>query len=190
MNVSNELNVHALEWTGESVKVLDQRLLPETIKFDQYHDAAAVAEAIRSMRVRGAPAIGIAAAYGFALSVMQHYSELDAEWKSKVLADVQQLAASRPTAVNLFWALDTMQQLLDKQTTNPIEAINKAAIQIHQDDINANQTLGELGADLLGSAASVMTHCNAGALATGFTGETVVRHTRRNNNCACGDQDS
>jgi len=173
MNVNNELKVHALEWTGNSLKVLDQRVLPETIRFDEYTDALSVAKAIRTMRVRGAPAIGIAAAYGVVLSVMQYYSASETDWESKVAGDIQQLACSRPTAVNLFWALDQMQLILEKPTADPVQAIKHAAVQIHTDDIKANQTMGELGADLIGDGKAVMTHCNAGALATGGYGTAL-----------------
>ncbi len=173
MNIKNELKVQALEWTGESLKVLDQRALPEQIMFDEYSDATAVAEAIVSMRVRGAPAIGIAAAYGVVLSAMRHYSNAEGNWKNKVQNDIQKLAKSRPTAVNLFWALDKMQELLDQTTNNPIQMFKQAAIQIHADDIKANQIMGELGADLLGEQQAVMTHCNAGALATGGYGTAL-----------------
>ena len=173
MTSKNELKVHALAWTGQSVKVLDQRKLPETITYDEYTDAAGVSNAIKSMRVRGAPAIGIAAAYGVALSVMQHYSQTDNNWKSKVDEDIKQLAQSRPTAVNLFWALQQMQQLLEQTTENLVTVIIQAAEQIHADDIKANQTMGELGADLLADANAVMTHCNAGALATGGYGTAL-----------------
>ncbi len=181
MNLNNGLKVHALEWTGCSLKVLDQRLLPETIKFDKYDDALGVAYAIRSMQVRGAPAIGIAAAYGVALSVMKHYVESKADWERKVVGDIQQLANSRPTAVNLFWALESMQKVLDKQTENPIDDILAAAEKLHADDIKANQAVGELGADLIGDAKAVMTHCNAGALATGGYGTAlgVIRSAYR-----------
>ena len=173
MNSKNELNIRVLEWTDNSLKVLDQRLLPETIKFEEYTDATGVTEAIRSMQVRGAPAIGIAAAYGVALSVMQHYADSDPGWQSKVAIDMQQLASSRPTAINLFWALKIMQQVLDKQKENPIQNIITAAVQIHTDDIKANLIMGELGADLLDGAKTVMTHCNAGALATGGYGTAL-----------------
>ncbi len=173
MDSKNELKVHALEWTGSSLKILDQRLLPETIKFDEYTDASGVSQAIRSMRVRGAPAIGIAAAYGVALSVMQHYIDYDENWKRNVAGDMQQLASSRPTAVNLFWGLAAMKKVLDEQTVNPIQSIIAAAEKIHADDVKANQTMGELGADLIGKETTVMTHCNAGALATGGYGTAL-----------------
>ncbi len=165
--------MQAVEWMGDCLKVLDQRLLPEQIRFDEYYDAEGVAEAISSMRVRGAPAIGITAAYGVALSVMQHYSVTDLDWKTKVTADIQLLAKSRPTAVNLFWALDNLQQVLDKQKDNPIEALKLAAKKIHKDDVDANRMMGELGAELIGKQQSVMTHCNAGALATGGYGTAL-----------------
>ncbi len=167
------LKVQALEWTGKSLKVLDQRVLPEIIHYDEYIDAYAVAQAISSMRVRGAPAIGIAAAYGVALSVIQHFSKFNNDWKTKVKDDIKLLAKSRPTAVNLFWALEKMQTLLDGQTSDPVKSIPQAAIKIHQEDIQANLTMGELGADLIKDASGVMTHCNAGALATGGYGTAL-----------------
>ncbi len=173
MNSKNELKVHALEWTGESVRILDQRVLPDITTYNEYTDATGVSEAIRNMRVRGAPAIGIAAAYGVALSVMQHYSESDLAWKTKVDKDIQQLAQSRPTAVNLFWALEMMQNVLNKPSVDLVAIVKKTAEKIHADDIKANQTMGELGADLLAGAKAVMTHCNAGALATGGYGTAL-----------------
>jgi len=191
MNVKNELKVQALEWTGDSLKVLDQRALPEDIIFDEYTDAVGVAESIATMRVRGAPAIGIAAAYGVALSVMRHYSDSTKNWKGKVVSDIEILANSRPTAVNLFWALEKMQQLLNQQVGNPIQALKQAAIQIHTDDIKANQTMGELGAGLIKEQQTVMTHCNAGALATGGYGTAlgVIRsaHKRGLNEIYAGE---
>ncbi len=174
MNSIKELKTQAFEWTGKSLKVLDQRVLPEKIHYDEYIDSFTVAEAITTMRVRGAPAIGIAAAYAVALSVMQNYTESNnKDWKRKVADDIKLLAKSRPTAVNLFWALDKMQKILDSQNGNPIENIKKAAIKIHNDDIQANLTMGELGANLLAEASTVLTHCNAGALATGGYGTAL-----------------
>jgi len=123
--------------------------------------------------VRGAPAIGIAAAYGVALSVMQHFSPADSTWTDKVAKDIELLAQSRPTAVNLFWALEKMQDVLQQSTDDLITVIIKAAEQIHADDITANLTMGELGAELLADTNAVMTHCNAGALATGGYGTAL-----------------
>lgn len=173
MTLQTKKTVQALQWTGTSLKVLDQRQLPETLVYDDYNDAAGVTEAIATMRVRGAPAIGIAAAYGVALSVLQHCAENPANWQAKVAVDIAMLAKSRPTAVNLFWALAQMQALLAQSLTNPQAAFIACAEKIHADDIIANTTMGELGADLLAGVKGVMTHCNTGALATGGYGTAL-----------------
>ena len=165
--------VQALIWTGTSLKVLDQRKLPDTIIYDEYKDAAGITEAIASMRVRGAPAIGIAAAYGVALSVSQHLAHDAADWQQKVAEDIALLAQSRPTAVNLFWALAQMQTLLAQTLEDPKAAFINAAEQIHADDIAANIKMGEMGADLLVGAKGLMTHCNTGTLATGGYGTAL-----------------
>ena len=171
MSNPKQLSVQALQWSGHSLKVLDQRLLPEQIRYDEYQDAAGVTEAIASMRVRGAPAIGIAAAYGVVLSVQQHYPNSD--WQTAVNQDIEQLAASRPTAVNLFWALDKMRAALASNPTEPLTVLEQLAIQIHTDDTSANHAMGERGADVIGDAKAVLTHCNAGALATGGYGTAL-----------------
>jgi methylthioribose-1-phosphate isomerase len=173
MTLQTKKTVQALQWTGTSLKVLDQRQLPETLAYDDYNDAAGVTEAIATMRVRGAPAIGIAAAYGVALSVIQHSAENPANWQQKVADDIVMLAKSRPTAVNLFWALAQMKALLNQPLTNPQAEFIACAEKIHADDIVANTTMGELGADLLAGAKGVMTHCNTGALATGGYGTAL-----------------
>ena len=173
MNSKKSSTTDALKWTGTQLQVLDQRILPEEIRYDNYNDAEGVTEAITSMRVRGAPAIGIAAAYGVVLSVKTHYSENNPNWQQQVKDDIKQLSRSRPTAVNLFWALDTMQKALDSKKGNPIATLEILAQKIHSDDIAANHKMGELGAELLTEAKGVMTHCNAGALATGGYGTAL-----------------
>ena len=165
-------NVQALIWTGNSLDVLDQRQLPEITRYDRYADASGVAEAIKSMRVRGAPAIGIAAAYGVVLSVQQHLSESE-NWHQAVLTDIETLAQSRPTAVNLFWALDKMKAVLAQMPENIVDAVTECAIKIHADDLAANQKMGDFGATLLANAKGVMTHCNTGSLATGGYGTAL-----------------
>ncbi|PPD22546.1 MAG: S-methyl-5-thioribose-1-phosphate isomerase [Methylomonas sp.] len=162
---------HSLIWSDHSLKVLDQRRLPQQMHYDEYTDAAGVAEAIASMRVRGAPAIGIAAAYGVVLSAMSHYPAAD--WQDRVAADMAGLAASRPTAVNLFWALDNMRAAIGSHPTDPIPALTALAQRIHSDDIAANLAMGERGADIIGDTQAVLTHCNAGALATGGYGTAL-----------------
>jgi methylthioribose-1-phosphate isomerase len=180
MTKQQKETVQALQWTGDALKVLDQRRLPETIVYDDYKEASEVANAITSMRVRGAPAIGIAAAYGVVLSVRKHYAQSN-HWRQKVLADIDMLAKSRPTAVNLFWALDQMKATLSQQLTNPLAGILACAEKIHAEDIAANHKMGELGADLLTGSKGVLTHCNTGALATGGYGTAlgVIRSSYR-----------
>lgn len=168
----NKLTVQALQWTGNTLKVLDQRQLPDTCRYDEYSDAAGVAEAIATMRVRGAPAIGIAAAYGVVLSAYRHYPTGEDGWRQCVAADIEMLAKSRPTAVNLFSALDQMKAVLDQPNADPA-ALSACADKIHADDIAANYKMGELGADLLAGAKGLLTHCNTGALATGGYGTAL-----------------
>lgn len=169
----NKLNVHALRWQDRQLSVLDQRLLPEQVHYDICTTASEVANAIKTMRVRGAPAIGIAAAYAVALSVQQHFVPDNKQWQQQVFADMEILAASRPTAVNLFWALAVMRETLAGITDSPVGAMINKAVEIHQQDIAANQKMGEMGADILGDAQGLLTHCNAGALATGGYGTAL-----------------
>lgn len=169
----NKLKVHALVWQDKQLSVLDQRQLPERVQYDILTTAPEVAEAIKTMRVRGAPAIGIAAAYAVALSVQQHYSTENTCWREQVAADIKILAASRPTAVNLFWALAVMQEKLDVIKGAPVDVMINLAVEIHQQDIAANQKMGDIGAEILADAQGLLTHCNAGALATGGYGTAL-----------------
>jgi len=162
--------VHAIAWCDNQLQLLDQRLLPAEKVVLKFSNAPAVAEAIRDMVVRGAPAIGITAAYAVVLSAIQHESAPD--WYQAVLSDVDRLAASRPTAVNLFWALDRMCRCLKEQERPPVNLLLAEAEKIHQEDIQANYRMGELGAALIESG-NVITHCNAGALATGGYGTAL-----------------
>ncbi len=156
-----------------SLTVLDQRQLPDILRYDEYTDAIGVTEAIASMRVRGAPAIGIAAAYGVLLSARQHFQQSPEVWQQRVQQDIERLAKSRPTAVNLFWALELMRKVLAQHPVDPLAALQNQAEQIHADDLQNNFRMGELGAALLSGAQGVLTHCNAGALATGGYGTAL-----------------
>ena len=153
--------------------MLDQRQLPDTIAYDVYDDAAGVTEAIASMRVRGAPAIGIAAAYGVVLSAYQHFHDNPGSWREKVAADMTMLASSRPTAVNLFTALATMDKALKSDSVQPLVDLLACAEGIHADDVAANHRMGELGAEVIGQTRGILTHCNTGALATGGYGTAL-----------------
>ena len=150
--------VEPIRWKGDRVEFLDQRLLPGKTKYLTCRTAQQVAKAIRDMVVRGAPAIGCAAAFGVVLG------------KGKPAAFAV-LAKSRPTAVNLFWALERMRKAKD---------LEAEALAIFREDIAANRALGKLGAELIPERARVMTHCNTGALATAGYGTAlgVIRSSK------------
>ena len=160
-----------LEWRDAALYVLDQRVLPHSQVWVCCDSVAAVADAIRQMLVRGAPAIGICAAYGFVLAARARLAA-GGDWQSALQEDYQLLAASRPTAVNLRWALNLMQERLQRVRADedPLAALESEALGIHQSDREANLVMAQLGAELIrkhqGSAQNLMTHCNAGALAT------------------------
>ena len=163
----------AINWTGSSLQLLDQRRLPHDEIYLDYTDANAVASAIRDMVVRGAPAIGITAAYAVVLSALQHTTASAGNWREALLQDIQQLAAARPTAVNLVWALERMQRRLSRAGGAPVDALLDEAKHIHQEDIEANHRIGEQGANLIYKGDSVLTYCNTGSLATGGYGTAL-----------------
>ena len=166
-------SVRALQWQDGALRVLDQRQLPDRVVYDDFRTAHGVAEAIASMRVRGAPAIGIAAAYGVVLAARDRFRDSPASWRTDIAEDLNALAASRPTAVNLFWALDRMRAVIEQIDGNPVETLLGAARDIHEDDIIANRRMGALGAELLKGAGGLLTHCNTGSLATGGYGTAL-----------------
>ncbi|TLX56621.1 S-methyl-5-thioribose-1-phosphate isomerase [Stutzerimonas nosocomialis] len=170
--------VKAIEWREGALQLLDQRVLPLQSVWRRYGDAPAVADAIREMVVRGAPAIGIAAAYGVVLSARVRLAE-GGDWRAALEADFQVLADSRPTAVNLFWALNRMRDRLGrlKPEDDVVAALEAVAVSIHQSDREANLTMAQLGAELIrknqGNPQNLLTHCNTGALATGGFGTAL-----------------
>jgi methylthioribose-1-phosphate isomerase len=130
------------------------------------------------MVVRGAPAIGITAAYGVVLAARARYAESAESWQALIAADLAMLAAARPTAVNLFWALRRMEAMIAEGGRHPVARLLAEARAIHAEDIAANQRMGELGAALLTERGAVLTHCNTGSLATGGYGTAlgVIRY--------------
>lgn len=154
----------ALKWENDSLYILDQRLLPHIVEYIKCEDHEDVARAIREMAVRGAPAIGIAAAYGVVLGVRKQ-----SLGKLKDITKV--LSETRPTAVNLFWALERMKRRALESSS--WEELLEEAKAIHEEDIRANETMGKYGAILIPDGARVLTHCNAGALATGGLGTAL-----------------
>ncbi|WP_290538524.1 S-methyl-5-thioribose-1-phosphate isomerase [Alcanivorax sp.] len=165
------INSAAIRWHEDHLELLDQRRLPAETVWLPVHGSDDAASAIRDMVVRGAPAIGITAAYGLALEAARLGDTATAVALAPAIAT---LAASRPTAVNLFWALERLQKVAgDLSGDALISALKTDAQTIHQEDLAANQRMGELGADLLPDNASVYTHCNTGALATGGHGTAL-----------------
>ena len=147
--------------------MIDQTLLPLEIRWLELQTPEEVGEAIREMRVRGAPAIGAAAAYGMALAAYISTAETVDQLRAEIMAAGDMLRTTRPTAVNLFWAIDRMVNEISGDTIETMRsAVSASAIRIADQDVLANQAMGRLGAELLPENATVLTHCNAGALAT------------------------
>ena len=158
-----------LEWLGCSLRIIDQRALPDEVVFIDCRSVGDVADAIRTLAVRGAPAIGIAAAYGVVLGASADRGSFDGV--------IEELAATRPTAVNLFWALERMRRVAlhnrDVSDELFVSALEAEAVAIHSDDVDGNRRIGAFGQELLPDTATVLTHCNAGALATGGYGTAL-----------------
>ncbi|MEN8177284.1 MAG: S-methyl-5-thioribose-1-phosphate isomerase [Pseudomonadota bacterium] len=165
----------AIVWQAGSFYLLDQRNLPAQAEYLELNSAAATADAIRDMVVRGAPAIGITAAYGVVLAAREAYAENPDAWKEGIASRVHRLRESRPTASNLFWALARMQLLIDRLSdqADPEADLLAEAVKIHAADVADNKRMGELGAELIKGPTCVITHCNAGALATGGYGTAL-----------------
>ena len=142
-------SIRPIVWQDDHLELLDQRILPTEYQFISYTDVHAVADAIRDMVVRGAPAIGITAAYGVVLAARKRYAESAGNWLSAIQEDFEYLAASRPTAVNLFWAIERMKQCCTNIKGDPEPRLLQEAHAILQEDIAANYRMGELGASLI-----------------------------------------
>lgn len=173
--------VKTIEWRADSVRMIDQRLLPTREVVRVYHDYRGVAEAIRTMVIRGAPAIGVAAAMGVALGIRGFSGERARKRFALVAAT---LRATRPTAVNLAWGIERMQRVLEENIhldqARLFRRMRDEAVAICKEDIAINRALGRYGAELIDNPATVLTHCNAGALATAGYGTAlgVVRAAR------------
>jgi methylthioribose-1-phosphate isomerase len=166
--------VKTIEWKNDRVIMLDQRLLPHKEVHRVYRNYEDVASAIRHMVIRGAPAIGVAAAMGVALGALNSSEkDFDRSFRRIVLT----LSKTRPTAVNLFWALDRMRRVYDEKREKGVAAVKRQlkleAQKIYKEDIAANKEMGRFGARLMRGSRHVMTHCNAGALATAGYGTAL-----------------
>ena len=162
--------IKTLEWTDAGVRFLDQTKLPSEETYVTCATAEEVADAIRTMVVRGAPAIGVAAAMGIALGARQAEGDHVAEFRRNFDALCDLMAETRPTAVNLFWAIERMRARFEASVEMPVKQIQQTLIteaqRIYVEDLASNEALSKHGAALLPASGGVLTHCNAGALAT------------------------
>ncbi len=162
--------IQTLEWTDAGVRFIDQTKLPMEETYVLCKKYEQVADVIRNMVVRGAPAIGVAAAMGIALGVQNSKAESVGELRQEFEQICKLIGETRPTAVNLFWAIRRMREKFDLLRVRPLEHIRQALIEeaqrMHAEDIAANQAMGRCGATLMPASGGVLTHCNAGALAT------------------------
>jgi methylthioribose-1-phosphate isomerase len=166
-------SVSAIKWQNDHLLLLDQRLLPHEVVWLPIINVTETARAIRNMVVRGAPAIGITAAYGIVMAAREHFLLSPENWQSTVQSDLELLRQARPTAVNLTWAIERMSNVLDRIDGDPVPILLAEAEAIHKEDIAANRRMGELGAELISAGTGVLTHCNAGSLATGGYGTAL-----------------
>ena len=165
----------AIEWLNDRLRILDQAKLPQEQSFIDLTNYRDVVLAIKEMRVRGAPAIGVAAAYGIALGVQGIKSECKTEFFSQLNQTLQAFSASRPTAVNLFQAIDRMKKIAAMGGSIPEikEALVNEAKRIHHEEIQATKHLSHIGAELIKDGFTILTHCNAGSLATAGYGTAL-----------------
>ena len=175
--IAENTQVETLRWRDGALELIDQRKLPGVVEYLRCDSAQSVAEAIRDMVVRGAPAIGCTAAYGVAVEALRLQGESPGSFAEQLELGVAALRASRPTAVNLFWALSRMgalwRSLGDKTPSRIAEHLLEEAHRVKAEDIAVNRAMGANGAALLPSEGVVLTHCNAGALATAGHGTAL-----------------
>jgi methylthioribose-1-phosphate isomerase len=172
-----------IEWTNEGVRMIDQTRLPGEEIYNTYTDYREVAEAIRSMVIRGAPAIGVAAAMGVAIGIKNSGAKTPSELRADFDLIADTLAKTRPTAVNLFWAIKRMRNVFDHSLSchhTNAQILDMARVGLEEEakrilaeDIAINEAMGRHGADLMPDEGTVLTHCNAGALATGGYGTAL-----------------
>ena len=165
--------IRPLRWTGDALELLDQRKLPFAMPYVAARSSDEVAESIHALIVRGAPAIGIAAAWGVVLAARDIDAENGAEALAKLEPAMARLNAARPTAVNLAWALARMRGVLPSAGSDWRDALEREAWAIETEDLAANRTMGTLGAGLISPGNGVLTHCNTGSLATAGFGTAL-----------------
>lgn len=175
-----KLNIIPVKWTDEGVSMLDQRLLPTEEKWLMLRTYDDVAAGIKDMVVRGAPAIGVSAAYGVALAAKTFVGTSVDDLEEEIDYASDMLAKTRPTAVNLFWAIDRMRRMVQraksegKSVSEIKQILADEAKAIHDEDIESQRLIAKFGGELLNDNSTVLTHCNAGALATGGVWGTAL----------------
>ena len=165
--------VRAIVWENETLSLLDQRRLPEECHYLVLETVRDVAGAIRDMVVRGAPAIGVTAAYGVVIAARARYQQSPHNWQQLIEQDLESLARARPTAINLVWAIARMRTAMQGLEGDPVVPLLVIARAIHKEDIDGNRRMGELGAAYIDPGSGVITHCNTGGLATGGYGTAL-----------------
>ncbi len=171
--MKNNNSVTAIKWQDDHLLLLDQRLLPHQVVWLDISSTEQTVAAISDMVVRGAPAIGITAAYGIVIAAQACFTKAPGSWQAQIRVDLEQLRNARPTAVNLVWAIDRMTDLINRIEGDPVPRLLAEAKAIHEEDIAANRRMGKLGAELILPGKAVLTHCNAGSLATGGYGTAL-----------------
>ncbi len=166
-----------IEWIDGRVRILDQSRLPKEVMYLECQDYRTVAQAIKELKIRGAPAIGIAAAMGLALGAQSIHANQREDFLKQFLSICDVMAATRPTAVNLFWAIERMKKVVQHHKGNDLSSLKDRliheSVEILKQDIEMNRAIGRFGADFIRSGNTVLTHCNAGALATGGHGTAL-----------------
>jgi methylthioribose-1-phosphate isomerase len=166
-----------IEWKDDGVRILDQRRLPDEVRYLDCKDPSAVAKAIKTMAIRGAPAIGVAAAMGIALAGQKIRVRRPEIFRKEIEKVCDRMGQTRPTAVNLFWAINRMKVILAQVGVYGVEQTKtrliEQALLIHKDDIRVNKKIGEHGKKLIKNGDRILTHCNAGALATAGYGTAL-----------------
>lgn len=169
-------DTYTVSWRDGTVLMIDQRVLPDRFEVLELTDYREVADGIRTMAVRGAPAIGVSAAFGLALAAHEMLSSPADEWFSRFGMAAEVLRGTRPTAVNLFWAIDRIVKVAEPLKDNPAQAAQAVldeALRMSDEDVAANRAMGAFGAELLPDGGNILTHCNTGSLATVYFGTAL-----------------
>ncbi len=163
--------IDTVRWNRPILEVLDQTLLPNQVAYRSCSSVTDIADCIRRLQVRGAPAIGVTAAYGMAIAAITSNNEPDP--RAFIHRSAEILAETRPTAVNLFWAIARMTACYEKHGDDPVEPMIREAVRIHTEDLDSCRSIGRFGAALMPASGTILTHCNAGALATAGYGTAL-----------------